>query len=352
MTRRVLIGAAFLAAAAWGQRPEPDGPVDESARQQVVNTLAERLENRYVFPKTAKKIVETLRRKQQDGGYKSLDTGRAFARQLTADLQEISKDKHLRVNYVHEGVPELRRPSPEDIERQRKNMARMNYGFEKVERLEGNIGYLDLRGFMDPALGGDTAFAAMQFLANTDSLIIDLRRNGGGSPGMVALITSWLFGDNRVHLNDLYYRPADSTEQWHTLPWVPGKRYAGKDVYLLTSKYTFSAAEEFTYNLKNLKRATIVGETTGGGAHPGEGVKLHDKFSAFISTGRAINPYSKTNWEGTGVAPDVAADAETALKKAHLMALEKLLEKGGLEPPRLKQAIEDKIVSLKKELGQ
>ncbi|HBY58390.1 MAG TPA: peptidase, partial [Solibacterales bacterium] len=327
MTRRWMLCAAWAVSMAWAQRPDPDGPIDDAVRRQVVDTLATRLEDRYVFPETAKQIVEHLRRKQRDGAYAQIETGRAFAKQLTADVQEISKDKHLRVNYVPEGVPELRRPSPEDIHRQRAFMARVNYGFEKLERLEGNVGYLDLRGFMDPALGGDTAFAAMQFLANTDALIIDLRRNGGGAPGMVALITSWLFGDDRVHLNDLYFRPAGSTEQWHTMPWVPGKRYAGKDVYLLTSKFTFSAAEEFAYNLKNLQRATIVGETTGGGAHPGEGVKLHEKFSAFISTGRAINPYSKTNWEGTGVAPDVATDAEVALKKAHLMALEKALSK-------------------------
>ncbi|MBL8220228.1 MAG: S41 family peptidase, partial [Bryobacterales bacterium] len=176
--------------------------------------------------------------------------------------------------------------------------------------------------FFPAALGAETAVAAMNLLANCDALIVDVRRNGGGDPAMVALLSSYLF-DDVTHLNDLYFRPADSTRQWWTLPFVPGKKLAGKPVYVLTSNRTFSAAEEFTYNLKNLKRATIVGETTGGGAHPGGMSRVSTHFRAFIPTGRAINPVSKTNWEGTGVSPDVAVNQEAALKTAHLMAVKK-----------------------------
>jgi hypothetical protein len=193
--------------------------------------------------------------------------------------------------------------------------------------MPGNIGYLDLRGFVDARMGAETASAAMNMLANADALIVDLRRNGGGDPAMVAFISSYLFGAEPVHLNDLYWREGDSTHQWWTLPYVPGKRFGDKKpVYVLTSKRTFSAAEEFTYNLKNLKRATIVGETTGGGAHPGGMRKVHEHFGMFVPGGRAINPISKTNWEGTGVKPDIDVPADHALKTAQVDALKKLLE--------------------------
>jgi C-terminal processing protease CtpA/Prc len=155
-------------------------------------------------------------------------------------------------------------------------------------------------------------------------VIIDLRQNGGGAPSMVALLCSYLFGPEPVHLNDLYSRPDDSTHQWWTFPHLPGQRLEGRPVYVLTSKRTFSAAEEFTYNLKSLKRATIVGETTGGGAHPGGTQRITEHFAMFVPSGRAINPITKTNWEGTGVTPDVPVAAARALQSAHLAALQKI----------------------------
>jgi C-terminal processing protease CtpA/Prc len=144
---------------------------------------------------------------------------------------------------------------------------------------------------------------------------------------MVAYVCSYLFDDEPVHLNDLYFRPSNETRQYWTSPSLPGKRYLNRPVYVLTSKNTFSGAEEFSYNLKNLKRATIVGETTGGGAHPGGTERLGDYFTAFIPSGRAINPITKTNWEGTGVEPDIKVAADDALKTAHVDALGKLIEK-------------------------
>jgi C-terminal processing protease CtpA/Prc len=175
--------------------------------------------------------------------------------------------------------------------------------------------------FADPDICGPTATAAMNFLASSDALIVDLRQNGGGEPAMVALICSYLF-DQPTHLNDLYERKGDTTAQYWTLPYVPGKRLAGKPVFVLTSSRTFSGAEEFTYNLKNLKRATIVGETTGGGAHPVSGHKIDEHFSIGVPFARAINPISKTNWEGAGVEPDVKAPGAEALDVAKKLAME------------------------------
>jgi C-terminal processing protease CtpA/Prc len=225
----------------------------------------------------------------------------------------------------------------------------MNHTFTKVERLRGNIGYIEFLNFLDPDLAADTVAAAMNFVNGTDALIIDMRSNGGGSPAMVALVCSYLFGPEPVHLNDLYWREGNRTDEFWTKKEVSGKRYLNKDVYVLTSKRTFSGAEEFTYNLKNLKRATIVGETTGGGAHPGTGFRLSDHFGMFVPTGRAISPITKTNWEGTGVTPDVDVPADQALLVARLMALKKSLTT--LSNPDFKADVQDEIQKVEKELS-
>ena len=143
---------------------------------------------------------------------------------------------------------------------------------------------------------------------------------------MIALVSTYLFSQ-RIHLNDLWTRKGDTTDQYWTLPYVPGKRLDGKPAFVLTSSHTFSGAEEFSYNLKNLKRATIVGETTGGGAHPVSGHRIDDHFMIGVPFARAINPISKTNWEGTGVEPDVKVSAANALATAQKLASEKLASK-------------------------
>ncbi|MEW6051208.1 MAG: S41 family peptidase [Candidatus Zixiibacteriota bacterium] len=208
----------------------------------------------------------------------------------------------------------------------------------KLERLPGNIGYLDLRQFVGAEFAGQTAVNAMGFLANTDAIIFDLRQNGGGDPSMIQLLTSYLLKEP-THLNSFYIRQTDSIAQFWSAAWVPGQRLEKADVYVLTSSFTFSGAEEFTYNLKNLKRATIIGETTGGGAHPVEEhffPSLH--FGARIPFGRAINPISGTNWEGTGVKPDIEIPADKALVVAQQTALKKLLEKASSEDQKREMA--------------
>jgi C-terminal processing protease CtpA/Prc len=267
-------------------------------------------------------------------------------------LQAVSHDKHLRVRYSHEAIPERgprREPTAEEREQRKRDLTWMNHGFGKVERLRGNIGYLEFFNFADEELGADTVAAAMNFINGTDALIIDMRSNGGGNPAMVALVCSYLFGPEPVHLNDLYWREGNRTDEFWTRKEVPGKRYVNKDVYVLTSKRTFSGAEEFTYNLKNLKRATIIGETTGGGAHPGGGFRISEHFGMFIPTGRAISPITKTNWEGTGVTPDVSVPADQALLVARLIALKKSMTT--VTNPDFKAGVEEEIQKLEKELA-
>jgi len=365
----LLSACVLMPARAQGPAPrnQPDLPIDSKLAREVIEGIVKHLREAYVFPETAKKIEADLRGRLDRNEYADVKSARRLAEVLTEHLQAISKDRHLRVFYDTDpilGAP--RKPGPDPgpgqrddwRERLRAMGEAMNFGFEKVERLEGNVGYLDLRMFMPAELGGDTAAAAMNLLAHTDALIIDVRKNGGGDPSMVALVSSYLFGPEPVHLNDLYFRPEDSTHQWWTLPHVPGRRYEGKPVYVLASRRTFSAAEEFTYNLKSLKRATIVGETTGGGAHPGGIKRITEHFGMFVPSGRAINPITRTNWEGTGVTPDVPVAADRALATAHLAALKAIVkdlqekQKGPVkvDPIRLDQA-KAAIERLQKELA-
>ena len=366
MKLKALFAVAFCACLMLGdpadaparQAPpeQPDMTVDAAARKEVIENLFKRLNETYVFPETATKMEQAVRARLAKGEYDQLTSAKKFAEKLTADVQEVSHDKHLRVRYSAQPIPERaggpREPSPEEREQFRREMSRINYGFQKVERLPGNIGYVEFRGFFDPEGGADTVASIFNFLGNTDAIIFDLRKNGGGDPAMVALICSYLFGPEPVHLNSLHWREGkgERIEEFWTRKEVAGRRYTGKDVYVLTSSYTFSGAEEFTYNLKNLKRATIIGETTGGGANPGGGNRLAKHFGAFIPTGRAVSPITKTNWEGTGVEPDVKVSADQALRTAQVMALKKAIEK--TTDVELKGALQREIDALQKEVSQ
>ena len=286
--------------------------------------------------------IEPPSRLRTGGGeYDQIRSRARLAELLTDRLQAVSHDKHLLVVYHSEPRPlqEAGSQDPSRHEEDRQWSTLHNCGFQKVERLPGNVGYLDLRAFHDPQFAAETAVAAMTWLAHTDALIIDLRDNDGGEPAMIALITSYLF-DELVHLNSLYWRESDSTQQFWTLPYVPGTRYGGqKPVYVLTSAATFSGGEEFSYNLKQLKRATIVGETTGGGAHPGGVFQLDEHLEVFIPTGRAINPISGTNWEGTGVIPDIAVPAADALTVGQILALKQVIARIGDTPTGPRKAL-------------
>jgi hypothetical protein len=328
--RGALLCAALLLVSGTSQaQPQrgPGEPVDAAARAKMVERVAAVLNETYVFPEVAKKMEAALRQKLKAGAYEKLSNSAELANALTRDLQEVSKDKHLRIVHAPTAPPGLDPKAPRDAaadERERRELASINFGFEKVERLAGNVGYLELRGFMGAELAGETAIAAMNFLSHSDAVIIDLRKNGGGHPSMVQLITSYFF-EKPTHLNSFYIREGNTTQQFWTSAHVTGKRMTDVPVYVLTSPRTFSAAEEFTYNLKNLERATIVGETTGGGAHPVKPHFLADvRLMAVVPFGRAVNPITGTNWEGTGVAPDIQVPADKALEAAHLDALKKL----------------------------
>ena len=293
---------------------------DAPARAKVIDRAIALLDSFYVFPDVAKRMGDSLRARNARGAYDSYANAISFSVKLNDDVRELSRDKHMRVNYSARPLPPRpatpRPPSPEDSARMRSQMDAMNCGFVKVEQLEGNVGYVKFNGFFDVGACGPTASAAMSFVAGTRALIIDLRENGGGSPAMVAYVSSYLFS-TRTHLNDLWERSSGKTEEYWTRDDIPGRRFGGeKPVYVLTSAQTFSGAEEFSYNLKSLKRATIVGETTGGGAHPVMGQRIDEHFMIGVPFARAINPITRTNWEGVGVEPDIKVPAADALATA------------------------------------
>ncbi|HEX8478033.1 MAG TPA: S41 family peptidase [Telluria sp.] len=303
--------------------PELDG----AARSAIIHELARQLDDFYVAPAVAATMGQALRAKQQSGGYDSLTEPKAFAAMLTADLRAASRDKHLRVMASDTARPPSGpsgAPTPEQEAAMIKHLEANGFGVFKAEIMAGNVGYLDLRGFAPVKFAAPAITAAMTQLADSAALIVDMRWNGGGDPACVAFLASYLF-DQRTHLNDLAWREGGKTEQFWTAEKVPGKRYGqDKPVYVLTSPRTFSGGEEFSYDLQQLKRATLVGETTGGGANPGRVRQLSPTFAAFIPNGRAINPSTKTSWEGTGVIPDIKVPADDALATAHKLAVARI----------------------------
>lgn len=308
-----------------------DMSIDAGTKSAVILSLSQGLRKMYVFPGLGTKLAEMLEEHEKHGDYSSVTSAKKFSQLLTAQMKSIVQDAHLQVFYVPQMPPSPKsaqgpRPSPRMIS----EVERDNFGFREVKLLRGNIGYLKVTGFPDAERGGPTVAAAMTFISHTNALIIDLRQNRGGDPGMVDLLASYFFNANPpVHLNDLSWRKAGTTEhrlqQFWTLPYVPGERYPNKKVYILVSNETPSAAEEFTYDLQALKRAIVVGEPTWGGANPGGVTPLADHFIAFIPRGEAINPVTKTNWEGKGVQPDIKVPAGSALTKAYTSALQYLI---------------------------
>jgi hypothetical protein len=347
----VLLAGVMVAQVATAQAPVQSSAVMISARDTlaIVSAAKREMNERYVFEDVAQKVGAMLDEAIASGAYAAITDPVKLAEQLTTEIQRVTQDKHIRVWYSPTPIPEradTQQQSAEEIAADKKEQAYLNYGVERVERLPMNIGYIDLRAFGTAALASETISAAMSMVANTDALIVDLRENGGGDPATVAWMTSYLV-DERTHLNSFFYRDANKTEQFWTSDYVPGKKFGGKKpVFVLTAKRTFSGAEEFSYNMKSLKRGVIVGENTGGGAHPGESSRLTAHFTMFVPNGRAINPITKTNWEGVGVEPDVKVAADDALRTAQLLAL-KAMAKTQSDQARV-NAIQARIAELEK----
>ena len=295
--------------------------VDAARRHKLIERIAENLKDHYPDAAAAKMMAEALQANEAAGVYNTITDSKDFAALITRQLQEVSHDLHIGVVYTERVLPDgpPRAPSVESQNAYRAAMLRQNCLFEKTQILADQIGYLKLNGFPDTAVCTGAAQAAMAALNDSASVILDLRDNGGGFPDMVMLIASYFFD----HPEYMYNPRENTTERSWTRSPVPGSKLVDKPLYLLTSTRTVSAAEHFTYDLKMLKRATLVGETTRGSAHSGVFRGIDDHFGMGIPEVRPINPFSKADWEGVGVEPDVKVKAADALTAAVALARRK-----------------------------
>lgn len=339
---------------------QSDPPLDAATRAEVVDSLSKELIAHYVYLDKAQAMAATIQEKQKSGEYDGIVDGSQFAVRLADDLNAIVHDGHLRITYSASVLPskdeEERMAAAEEARAaaHRKidhpvTLATCVPGdtqyffFGNTQCFPGNIGYLELHGFVRKDEAADFISAAMNRLKNTRALIIDLRENGGGDPNTVALMASYFF-DRRTHLSDIYERHSDHTMQIWTSDKVAGRRYGEKrTVYVLTSATVFSAGEDFSYVMKTFKRATLIGETTKGGAHPTNSYRVQDHFTAYIPDARSINMITKTNWEGVGVAPDISVPAYDALAVAQVLELNKIMrsEKNAKHRAQLQTQIDE-----------
>ncbi len=328
-----------------------DIDLDQESRTHVLEAIVEALD-RYAFPAVAAQAQADIRQRLGQGGYSDIVSGHQFAETLTNQLQTLMCDRSVQVYFSAAPLPELSADTPPtaaELAYQKQQSQRRNFDINQVERLSGNLGFLQLYGFEPPEFSGETLAAAMTFVTHTEGLIIDLRYNRGGSPGMVALLCSYLLPPYpAIHLSDVNWPAEQRTQQSWTSAYVGGPRYLDRPVYILTGPETATAAEEFAYTLKQLKRATLIGETTAGKANPGAGQRLHDHFWIFLPTGQVLSAITGENWENSGILPDFKVPVELAVKVAHYMGLTDLSKKSEL----LGQELEAALETVKKQLDQ
>lgn len=320
--------ASFVLVTIPSGRPLDELLVSPEQKQRVLEGASRALREHHVLPEVGSMVADTIQSRAERGAYRSIASGRYLADALTTELREISSDRHLRVDF---SVPKLpvdftAPPTIAQEEANRRQLRRANCTFLKAERLDGNIGVLKFNGFGNPKFCASTAIAAVDFLSATDALIIDLRDNNGGDPDMVTLMCSFFF-QQRTRLTTMFTRESGRAEDIWSDESVQGRIADSVPVFVLTSRRTFSAGEAFAYQLQMLKRATIVGEVTGGGARPSRPRRLDDHFAINVPYARMINPVSGTDWEGGGVQPDVRVTEGDALDTARRLASARLAQR-------------------------
>jgi Peptidase family S41/N-terminal domain of Peptidase_S41 in eukaryotic IRBP len=314
--------------------------VDDVTRvvEEVIGLVGEHYVDVDAAPVISQVVAAALAEGRYGGEPKSL------ADAVTADLQSVNGDRHLRLLYHADPLDGVAHGDEDaDWAAMTRWAEQTCGGVARVERLPGNVGYLDVQPVLFPApISGDAITAGMSLVASTEALIIDLRSCIGGEPTAAAYLCSYLFGREPVELTGLYERASDRVRQSWTLPFVPGRRFgATKPVYLLTSAATFSGGEQVSYDLQQQGRAVVIGARTRGGAHAREGFRVHPHLEATISVARAVSPVTGGNWEGTGVTPDIEVPAERARDRAYRLALEHVAAQPGALAEEAGEALAD-----------
>lgn len=307
---------------------EQESELKPKEKNDLIASIKTHLEESYIDLEMSKKMIIELDKNLKSNKYKKITSPSEFSKKITEDLQRVSNDLHLKVQFEPKRIAREKLAVSEEkqLEMEKKTamqMAEINYGFTEAKILEGNIGYLNLRLFADVKYAEETATATMNFLSNSNAIIIDLRSNGGGVPSMMQLLSSYFFDETPVLLSDFYERKTDTKTQLYTLANVNGKRSSNKLIYILTSKQTFSAAEAFAYTLKHLDKAIVVGEVTKGGANRTKRINLNDAFTISVPYIQSIHPITKTNWEGKGVQPTIETNEKEAFVYAYIDAINK-----------------------------
>lgn len=313
----ILLSTVF----SYGQTSE----ASQKNREILLTEISKKIKDNYISVDSAAEIEVSINSAVKSGKFNNL-SDEEFAAALTADLRFVSKDKHFFVEYLSDYRPQTNKANDKK-QQELDNISNSleNFGFEDVKRLEGNVGYINFKGFAEPKSSETALVSAMNFVANTNSLIIDLRENRGGDNGMLLQFCSY-FLNKKTNIYQTYFRnKGKNVENW-TKAKVKGQKYLNKNIYFLTSANTFSAAEGLAFILQNYKLAKVVGEQTGGAANPIDPFIIGNKYLLLIPVGKITAASTKTNWEQIGVTPDEKVKAENALTKAHILALKEILK--------------------------
>lgn len=318
-------------------------------KKEAVQAIALAYETGYVYPAVGKKMADLLRRKAAAGKYDALAGGRELAREITADLFSVCADRHAVVAFMPERIQKRKNSDPQRLAAEELQEARRaNFGLQEARIMAGNVGNLKLTSFAGSTEALAAAAAAMQFLGRCEALVIDVRFNPGGDAAMAQFLASYFFEGEPVLLDEFHYRRDGRIDQLWSLPYVPGKKLTGTDLYILIDAYTFSAAEGLAYDLQALKRAVIVGVPSVGGAHVTETQTVLDSYLLFMPVAYSKNPVTGTNFQGKGVQPDLQFNGETALLSTHIHALEQLLKKS--HDPSRKAELEAVLKKVKEKM--
>lgn len=308
--------------------------LSKNEKEDIIYNVSKVIESKFLYEDYAGKMSVYIKNQFKKGLYDSLSEVNSFCSRITSDLRKVYNDKHLFVFYSPEETLEIKAlnnslPKNELIRFNKivfEEESSENFGFKELKILDGNVGYLKLSYFTSPQYFEDKVNLAMSFLSHSDAIIIDLRNNGGGEGS--SLLASYFLPPKETKLGCTICRDTTFNSESKNQINIKGKRFLNEDLFILTNSRTFSAAEDFSYTMKHLKRATIVGEKTKGGAHPVDILILYNDILIQLPICESYNPITKGNWEGIGVIPDISVSSGEAFNVAYIKAIENILSKG------------------------